>query len=124
MHVDISDTSTHQRLLLDEFQHLGVGCNRRVWQPSEKAQNLFTIADISARELANDERVNQDLVTLEQGDEVWLTSAKVIDPDRSVDENHDDLGLLLGIAFNPGSVPPSLARRLALSRAISAFKPS
>jgi len=55
-----------------------------------------------------------------------VTGAKMIHPDRSINNNHDYFveDLRLGMAFNSFSVPPSLASRLLLSRAIKASSPS
>ncbi len=54
------------------------------------------------------------------------TGAKMIHPDRSINNNHDYFlaDLRLGVAFKPFSVPPSLASRLLLSRDIKASRPS
>jgi hypothetical protein len=55
-----------------------------------------------------------------------VACAKMIDPNGRINNNHNYFiaDLRLGIAFNPFSVPPSLASRLLLSRAIKASRPS
>ena len=62
---------------------------------------------------------------LEEIDKLCIAAAQVVDPYRGVDQ---DQGLvserLRGEAFRLGCVPPRRASRLALSRSISAFKPS
>ena len=54
-----------------------------------------------------------------------VASAKVVNPNRSVNNNHDYIlaDLRLGMVFNPFSVPPSLASLLLLSREIKASRP-
>ncbi len=66
-----------------------------------------------------------DVRSFQQADKLRIATAKMIDPHRRVDQ--DQTGIpwrLRGAAFNLGCVPPSRARRLALSRSMSAFNPS
>ena len=44
----------------------------------------------------------------------------MINPNRTIDEDHRPTARLRGIARNAGSLPPSRANRRALSRSISA----
>src|SRR5688500_18919762 len=56
--------------------------------------------------------------------ELGHTHAKVLDPNRRIDENHSLPARRLGIGLSLGSLPPSRANRLALSRSIRARSPS
>ena len=57
---------------------------------------------------------------------MFVTISKVVHPNRSISKNHNYIfsKLRLGIVCNSFSVPPSFARRLLLSRAIKASRPS
>src|ERR1700712_2291010 len=59
------------------------------------------------------------MAVLEKDSEVWVADSQMIDPDRGVDQDHAGV-CRLGIAFTPGSLPASWARRRALSRSINA----
>lgn len=52
-----------------------------------------------------------------------MSPPKVVDPDRSIDQNHQDLVLRRRTGRNCGSEPPSLANLRALSAAINASRP-
>jgi hypothetical protein len=67
-------------------------------------------------------RKNQTL--FKQKREGIIAFAEMIDPNRSVYENHDaERGRLRRTEDKRGSVPPSMANRRALSRAIRASRP-
>src|ERR1035438_6318116 len=69
--------------------------------------------------------MHDDDRSFQQVDKSWVTTPKVIDPHGRVDQNQTGLPWRLrGAAFNVGCVPPSRARRLALSRSMRAFNPS
>jgi len=55
-----------------------------------------------------------------------IAISEVIDPNRSINKNHDYffIDLRLEMECNSFSVPPSFASRLLLSRAIRASRPS
>src|SRR5258708_2211605 len=68
-----------------------------------------------------------DLFTLEQVREPVIALAQVFDPYRGVGQGHRERLLTTRRrrgALSDGSLPPSAASRLALSRAMSALSPS
>src|ERR1700722_3906683 len=67
--------------------------------------------------------MTKNLALFKQPLQPIVSLAKVIDPHRSIDENHF-AARRLGIGFNRGLLPPRLANRRALSRSIKAFKAS
>ena len=68
--------------------------------------------------------MGQHLRVLQEGSQFAVSRAQAIDPNGRVDEDHATRpGRRRRIALNPGSVPPSLASRRALSRAINASRP-
>jgi hypothetical protein len=85
-------------------------------------EHFLPSGDLSAGHLADDERVRGHFPVFESLDEHRNGLVKMIDPDRRVDENQE--GRLLRGVLARGSLPPSRARRRALSRAINARSPS
>ena len=109
---------------VDQLERFAISCNGRSWQSPNQLEEFFAIMDIAARELSDNERVCQHGLTPQCFYQGRLTLSQVMDPHRRVYKNHDRAGLRLGIAFSPGSVPPSFASRLALSREMRARRPS
>jgi len=124
MNVDPADAHTIQLLRCHELQYLvvsGGNCGR---QSPQQSQDLLTIHHRSACKFAEDEGMHKNQILLEQKGKGIVTLAEMIDPNRSVDENHfADRGRLRRTGDKRGSVPPSLANRRALSRAIRASSP-
>jgi hypothetical protein len=124
MNVDPADAHTIQMLRFDELQYLvlsGGSCGR---QSPQQPQDLVTIHQRSACQFADDVRKHRDQIQLEQKGKGIVTFAERIDPNRSVDEYHfADRGRLRRTEDKRGCVPPSLANRRALSRAIRASRP-
>jgi hypothetical protein len=113
---------------VDELQSLLMGRQRGRGELREQRQDLGSTAQLSKRQLADHERVGQHLGALEQLREHPVTALQVLDPDRGVD-NRQRSGRarhprLLRARLRPGSLPPSAAKRRALSRAISACSPA
>jgi hypothetical protein len=68
--------------------------------------------------------MHKDQILLEQKGKGIVTFAEMIDPNRGVDKYHfPDRSRLRRTEDRRGSVPPSLANRRALSRAIRASRP-
>jgi len=69
--------------------------------------------------------MHDDDRSFQQVDKPRIATPKVIDPNGRVDQNQTGLPRRLrGAGFKVGCVPPSRARRLALSRSMRAFNPS
>ena len=124
MDVDPAEAGPIEAMLLHKTQQLIVVSDRRLGQSREQAQDLNTIVDAPANKLADDEGMTKHLPGFEQGPEPRVTTAQVPNPDRSIDENAQAAERRRRIGFSAFSVPPSLAKRRALSRAISASSPN
>jgi hypothetical protein len=68
--------------------------------------------------------MTSDLVVTEERNECRLRGMEVVDPDRSVDQDHLAPSRRRGAAVAPLSEPPRAARRLALSTRIKVSSPS
>jgi hypothetical protein len=125
MDVDIADSFAVQAVALDEHQHLiGAGYHGG-WQILQQFQDRLALSQVAAGEFSDDKRMHHDNRPLEQIDEPRVAAAEVIDPDCGVDQ--DQAGFPMrrrGMAWIEGCDAPSRASRLALSRSMSAFRPS
>jgi hypothetical protein len=123
--IDIADPLAMQGLDSDELQHLFGTGRHSGWQVLKQFENRIAVAKTAASDLSQHERVHQDLCSLKQRDQPCVASPQVIDPHRGVDQDQAGFPVRLrGAALREGWVPPSRARRLALSRSMSALKPS
>ncbi len=93
-------------------------------QCGQKGQDLFSVPEVATRQLADHERVGEDLFVLQERAKACTARSEVMDPNRGVDEDH---AVLLDrrrrMGRSPFSLPPSWARRRALSRAMRASRP-
>jgi hypothetical protein len=123
VHVYISQAPPGQIAHLEEGDDLIVAGHRSPGKLSQQGDDLCSVLQVAARQLADDERMAEDLPGLQESDQPLVAVSQVIDPDRRVDQD-GYRSRRLGIGLDRFSVPPSLARRLALSRSISASSPS
>jgi hypothetical protein len=124
MNVNDANPASHNPTHFDEMSRLVI---RRAWRDRElleKIENFAAVPNVAARKLSDHERVNQNRIAFQRSDKRPISSTEMIHPYGRIDENHASAGRRLGIAFRPGSLPPSLASRRALSRAIRARRPS
>lgn len=124
MYVDQADAVRHQPVLLDQRQNLIVSSARSCREPLEKTNDFSSIPKVATRQLTDDEWMNEHTLLFEQLDEDWVDLPQMIDPDRCIDEDQRPAGFRRGMADRSGSVPPSRARRRALSLDMSARRPS
>ena len=125
MDVDVPDAFAVQGAALDELQDLVAIGHHSGRQVLQQFEYRLAVAQTSTRDLAHHERMHHDGRALKQVDKPRIATAKVIDPNGRVDQNQAGFPVRLrGAAFNAGCVPPNLARRLALSRSMSAFNPA
>lgn len=82
--IDIADPSPHQGVALNEKQHFGISGNGRLRQRLEEPQHGFAITQISAGQLPHHERVCQHQVAIEQGCQLFVADAQMIDSDRGI----------------------------------------
>jgi hypothetical protein len=125
MNIDITDALSWQNAALDKAENSVAVGHQRGRQILKQLEDRQAIAQTSASHLADYKRMHDDVGSLQQVDKLCIATAKMIDPHARVDQ--DQTGLrwrLRGAAFNLGCVPPSCARRLALSRSMRALNPS
>jgi hypothetical protein len=125
MNIDVSDAFAVKLVSFDvakDFVRFG---NRRLRQLLEQFQDQRAIGEAATGNLTNNERVHDHIVAFKESCKSRIAAAKMVDPDRRVDQDQDAvLCRRRGATLRPGWLPPSLARRLALSRSMSAFRPS
>jgi hypothetical protein len=124
MNVDVPDSTPVERSAFDEGQCFVVSRTWRLRKAPKMSQYLAPAANVAAGQLSSDERVDQHFLLLQGRNESQLTAAEVLDPDRRVNEDHTLPGRRRGTDLALGSLPPSRASRRALSREMSARRPS
>ena len=125
MRIDPANPPTIERPPVNNFEGFLVRCFYRSWQHFQKIENLSPIDEAAQCELADDERMYQYLVILEQREELSRRVFQVLNPHRGVDQDHDaSEPLRRGGASIVFSVPPNLASRARASRAMRASKPA
>lgn len=93
MHIDDTDTQTHQRVAFDKVQGFIVVNSRSTRKSLEQRENLRALTQISAREFADDQRMTGNLPVLQQVVKVSVLSTQVVDPDRRIYQDHIKSGL-------------------------------
>jgi hypothetical protein len=125
VNIDIPDALTVQDMAFDEAQNFLALGDRGCRQILEQLQHRRMIAQTPTCDLADDERMHHDLRSFQKLGKLSVSRAQMVNPHGRVDQNQAGLPWRLrGAASNLGCDPPSRARRLALSRSISAFNPS
>jgi hypothetical protein len=124
MDIDAADPAPKQTVVADEVQNLVIGSDAGLWQIQHGIQDDVALTEIAERELAKNKGVRQHLSGLEELDKRLAPGAEMVYPNRGIDQNHGGLDRRRGGAFNPRSLPPSLANRRALSRSIRALSAS
>jgi hypothetical protein len=125
MDIDIAQPSSHELAVLDESHDLVMGGGLGVRKRSEQPQDFGPVCHSTAGQLADDKGVDDDFSAFKKFREAKDARPKMINPNRGIDKDHGDqtAGLLRGMGRSFFSVPPSLASRRLLSRAISASNP-
>lgn len=108
----------------NEVQHLVIMSRLRTRQIAQVLQHNRPQSRAAQSEFSEHERVQQHAITQQHLDQRRLTTAKMVDPDRGIDQNHAARGRRRGTDVIPGSLPPNRANRAAASRAINAFNAS
>lgn len=89
MGIHPADAAPRQPPPLDERHHVVVRGDRSGGQSSEVREDLRAMPKQgSAGQLANDERVGQDLVVTDQNRQRRIGPPEVIDPNGAVNQNH------------------------------------
>jgi hypothetical protein len=81
MSVDIADSTSVERLILDEMQDFGVGCHMYLGQFAERPKDLSPAFQTAKGHLPDNGGVAQDLPLLKQMDQPVVACAQMIDPD-------------------------------------------
>lgn len=123
MNIDVSEAPAIKLVPLDVAKRfIGLGNHRR-GKLLKQLQNQCPIGQAAAGNLTHDKRMHDHIAAFEQIRKQNVALAKMIDPHRCIDE--DQLPALWRrrrATRSPGWLPPSLARRLALSRSINALR--
>lgn len=122
MCVDQATAGPAQVVGVDERKRLVIRGNLRNRQSSQERKDKIALSQIAESNFSDDERMGENTPLPERRRERLVARAQMIDPDRRVYQNH--FGRRRGGAFAFGSLPPSNARRRALSRSIKARKAS
>jgi hypothetical protein len=96
------------------------------WKLVEVGQQFehdVSLLDRTERQFLDHVRMTTNLVNAQKFDKLGLVNMQVVNPDRSVDQDHRDGARRRGAAVARGSVPPSAANRRALSTRMSVSKP-
>src|SRR5205823_3544332 len=86
--IDPAEARTHQPVHLEEGQRFPMLHGARLRERLQPRENLRPISQPPTGELADDERVAQDLFVDEQPTKAVVASAQMIHPDRGIDEDH------------------------------------
>jgi hypothetical protein len=125
MSIDVPDPDPEQGVLVDEMSDFLIRRDFGLRQVRQGIQNEIALPQPSQGQLTRHERMSKNLTSFEEGGELPVACAQMIDPDRRIDQDHGRVvGRRRGVTFNLASVPPSRANRRALSRSISALSAS
>jgi len=97
--------------------------NPSLWQRRQQSKDLSPVPQVPTRELTNHEGMADYLPLVEKLNELRVAPGQMVDPNRGIDEDHQAAERRRRIDRSELSVPPSLARRRALSKAIKASRP-
>ena len=81
MNVNPTEALPHQLALVDKVQNLVVVGYVGLRESGQQAEDLRAVLHATARQLADDERVAQDLTSIEELGEIGVAVVKMIDPD-------------------------------------------
>src|SRR6056297_876544 len=122
--IDEADATPTQVLRLDEEQDFIVTRPDGARQLVQQSEQLPAIPQITAGQLPKNERMHKNLPAVEEVHQLLVTATQVVDPDGGVHQSHDLAARRRGTGRSCGWLPPSFASRRALSRSISARRPS
>ena len=88
-----------------------------------RVNTSLPITQAATGQLADHHRVHPYLAVLQQVTQASILATQMINPDRRIDKDHVGSARRRGMDSNCGSLPPSFANRLALSRSMRACKP-
>ncbi len=119
-----SNTFSVKLVTRDEMNNLLMVGDRRTRQSCKHAEDFISVFNISTGKFAHNERMTGNLTFVQECNQFVVSCAEVLDPYRSIGKNHaSSPGLLRLTGLRFLSVPPSAAKRRALSREINASSP-
>jgi hypothetical protein len=124
MRLDIADAGACDPGIADDIHDLAMFSHGDSRQGFKRFDDHGSLPQIAQRNLARNEGMRKHTAIIQKPGQMRVARPQVIDPHRGIDEDHPSAGLRRGAASSPGSLPPSRARRRALSRSIRAFRPS
>ena len=124
MYIHPAQPAPIQLCLLDKPKNLIVVRHHHLRQRGKQSQDLCSSTQPSASKLSHHKRMRDDMAVNKHLTQPRIPAPEMVDPDRRVHQNHAALpDRRRGIDLSLFSVPPSSARRRALSRAIKASSP-
>jgi hypothetical protein len=122
MHINPANTPTHEARPFDERHPFLILHDLHGGQSSEQLQDLRAAAYGTTCQFADNKGMALNFGTMKKRDEPELAMAQMLHPDRGI-HKHQRLAIAAGgrrrrIFCRRGSLPPSAASLLALSRAI------
>jgi hypothetical protein len=88
--INPTDSRAGQTTAGDKLDYLVVFCRKCLGQFQKEREHLGAAIEMAKNELAQDERMNQRVATLEKCHELRIPAAEVVDPDRRINEDHRD----------------------------------
>lgn len=85
--IDVTDSCLRQRVPLDEIEHFRIAGDRRGRERLQEAAQDSAIFQPAADEFPDDERMAKHLAGVERLHKLRVAGSKVLDPDRSIDED-------------------------------------
>src|SRR5271157_1734781 len=124
MRVDIADAAPEERMTVNKGEDFRLRRDGGGRQVRESGQHGDPLTQGAQSQFADDEGVRQNPTGLEQLGQRRVSGPQVINPYRSIDQDHAPAGRRLGGALRSGSLAPNRASRRALSRSMSALSAS
>ena len=81
MHVNETNAASHQRVLFEKYERLGVAGDRCRWKMSQQLEQLRAVLQIAARNLTDNEWMDAHAACFQRIDEPGISGAQVLNPD-------------------------------------------
>src|ERR1700733_1481194 len=128
MPINPANAPPHEAMSLDERHRFLILDDRHGWQSSEQLQDLRAAHYRTTRQFADNKRMALNVLATKKRYETEMTMAQGLHPDRGVNKHQRLMrggrGRRRRIFLRSGSLPPSAASLLALSRATRASSPA